>query len=122
MRDKIRTVHFRPYRKGMGPSFTLTVFDTGQTIMQGKARLAYTLAMSENRHRTIIFEGDDFGCSPMHAIDSDAAVSGLMGFLTLRPGDTDAEYFEHYTEAQRRYCDQYAETLACEVMTRFEER
>jgi hypothetical protein len=70
---------------------------------------------------TILFSGSDFGCSPMHAIDSDDTIAGLMGFLTLRPGDTDDEYFDNYTDAQRDYADHYAETLSCEVMTRFGE-
>lgn len=57
----------------------------------------------------------------MIAIDSDRALAALLGFLTLRPGDTDDEYFEHYTAVQREYCAQHAETLACEAITRFGE-
>jgi hypothetical protein len=56
----------------------------------------------------------------MNADDSDETVRGLMGFLTLRPGDTDDEYFENYTKAQRRYCDMHAEDLSCEVEARFD--
>jgi len=44
-----------------------------------------------------------------------------MSFLTLRPGDTDDEYFAAYTEAQRAYCGQHAEALHCEVLARFGE-
>lgn len=70
---------------------------------------------------TLLFEGEDFGCSPMHAIDSDECVAAIMSFLTLRPGDTDREYFEDYTEAQLDYCSQHAEALASEVLNRFGE-
>jgi len=49
MRDPIRTVIFRPYRKGMGPVFTLRMFDTGGYI-GGKYRVAYTLR-SEGKTR-----------------------------------------------------------------------
>jgi hypothetical protein len=74
----------------------------------------------EGRPRTL-FEGEDFACSPCHAIDSDECIASLMGFLTLRPGDTDAEYFESYTPQQIDYCEQHAEALAGEVYSRFGE-
>jgi hypothetical protein len=57
----------------------------------------------------------------MYAIDSDKAVGSLMGFLTLRPGDTDSEYFESYTPEQMHFAETHAEALACEVMARFGE-
>lgn len=43
----------------------------------------------------------------------------LLGFLTLRPGDTDREYFDKYTPAQLEYANQHAETLPCECYARF---
>ena len=68
-----------------------------------------------------LFEGEDFGCSPLHSIDSYEAVESIMGFLTLRPGDTDADYFAEYTSEQLRFCDDHAEALRCEVEARFGE-
>lgn len=68
-----------------------------------------------------LFEGDDFGASPLHAVDSDETVAALMGLLTLRPGDTDPDYFADYTPEQLRFCTEHAETLACEVEARFGE-
>lgn len=108
MTDVIRTVIFRPYRKGMGPVFTLRMFGAGD-------RIAYTLRAEGKT----IFEGSDFRCSPLDCEDSDESVKALMGFLTLRPGDTDREYFEDYTEDQLEFCSLHAETLSCEVGSRF---
>jgi hypothetical protein len=119
--DKLRTVHLSPYRKGAGPTFTLTTFDTGDPG-NGHYRLAYRLTMREAGVTTVLFEGNDFGCSPLHAIDSDDTIAALMSFLTLRPGDTDADYFDSYTDVQRAYCDQHAEALAWTVLERFGER
>jgi hypothetical protein len=121
MPDIIRRVRFTPYRKGMGPTFYLVMWDTHR--MKGnKCRLGYRLTMKEGgRKSVLLFGGEDYGCSPMHAIDSDAAVRSLMGFLTLRPGDTDREYFEDYTQEQLDYCSQHAETLGAEVYSRFGE-
>jgi hypothetical protein len=64
----------------------------------------------------IIFEGEDFAGSPMDADDSDETVAALLTFLTLRRGDTDAEYFESYTPEQLAWTRSYdCEVLACEL-------
>jgi hypothetical protein len=99
----------------MGPTFTLHLFDTGKTDEYGKSILAYRLTQSDT-----IFEGADYHCSPMNAIDSDESVAGLMGFLTLRPGDTDEDYFADYTPKQLAFLG-HAEALGAEVYARFGE-
>lgn len=125
MKELIRTVRLTPYRKGGRPTFTLRLYHTAEARRDGKTRVAYDLRMhtrDTRKHRTatvVLFDGDDFGCSPLHATDSDACVRGLMTFLTLRPGDTDAEWFANYTDEQRAYCDAHAETLSLECMARF---
>jgi hypothetical protein len=126
-REVVRVVRFRPYRRGMGPVFKLITWDTGRTGYGGKYLIGYRLSMGTPNvvgnppAWTVLFEGEDFGCSPMHAIDSDAACAAIMGFLTLRPGDTDSEYFADYTPEQLDYCAQHAEALACAVSDRFED-
>ncbi len=117
----LRSVRFTPYRKDMGPIFTLHLWDAERRI-HGKNAVGYRLTMKETgAPRTVLFEGEDFGCSPCHAVDSDATVEGIMGFLTLRPGDTDREYFDDYTAEQMDYCRTHGESLSCEVMCWFEE-
>ncbi len=66
-----------------------------------------------------LFEGEDYGCSPCHAIDSNESVIGIMEFLTLKPGDTDSEYFADYTPVQLEFCQQHTEALGCELHNRF---
>lgn len=64
----------------------------------------------------VLFEGADFGVSPLHSVDSDAALLALLWFLALRPGDTDREYFAEYTAAQLEWCESSeCESLACAV-------
>jgi len=72
----------------------------------GRVRLAYEL-----RDRgELIFAGDDFYPSPLHAYDGDEAVAALLGFLALQPGDTDREYFARYTDRQLAWtCERAAE-------------
>src|SRR5215467_12574331 len=88
--------------------FKLTLTDTGRTDHYGKSVLGYVFSDGGS----VIFEGEDFACSPLHSIDSDAAVAGLLSFLSLRPGDTDAEYFESYTPAQLEWADARGEYLS----------
>jgi hypothetical protein len=115
--EVIRRCRFTPYRKGMGPCFTLTIWDTYRTDSYGKSCLGYRLTARGQ----VVFEGEDFYCPGGVAIDSDSCVASLMGFLTLKPGDTDSDYFAAYTEEQMAYCDSHAESLAMAVYDRFGE-
>lgn len=95
---------------------TLTVWDAMSVAPTGQSQLRYEFTTPEDGNAFVLFEGADYGVSPMHAVDSDAALLGLLGFLTLRPGDTDSEYFDAYTEEQRAWCESSAcESLQCEV-------
>lgn len=80
--------------------FTLRLWDTHSRDSRGQSVLQYQL----KDRRKVIFEGDDFAGSPMHADDSLDTVCALLGFLTLKPGDTDREYFDKYTEDQLDWC------------------
>lgn len=120
-KDIIRRCVFRPYRKGMGPTFTLTMWDCHRLQQGGpQSKIGYSLtAKHDDGKRYRIFEGEDYGCSPLYAIDSDDCVFALMGYLTLRPGDTYREHFDGYTDLQREFCDNFAESLSACVDARF---
>lgn len=123
-KDIIRRCLFRPYCKGAGPVFTLVMWDTHHAYHGGPQWcIGYRFTMREpHNNPVVVFEAEDYGCSPLHAIDSDDCVNGLMNFLTLRPGDTDREYFDEYTPEQMDYCQSHAEALSAEVMARYGER
>jgi hypothetical protein len=74
----------------------------------GRVRLAYQLYDGCE----LIFSGDDFYPSPAHVYDGDEAVAGLLGFLALKPGDTDREYLDAYTQRQLDWVADRAEALA----------
>src|SRR5579864_2603979 len=102
---------FEPFIPGGGPVFVLTTWDTGRRDEYRKHILAYRLSMGD----VVLFEGDDYHPSPGWALDANETIACLMGFLTLKPGDTDEEYFAEYTPQQLDYCARYAEALSCEV-------
>jgi hypothetical protein len=114
----IRTVIFKDVG---GLRYTLRVWDSGDLDTRGCSYLGYELREGFSAHSVTIFEGEDFAGSPMHADDSDETMKGLLAFLTLRPGDTDSEYFAKYTEPQHSWCIAHAEDLAMAVLERFGE-
>lgn len=69
--------------------------------------MAYTF----RDHGEVIFAGDDFYPSPLHACDGDEAVAALLGFLALQPGDTDREHFDAYTNRQLAWAYKRASAL-----------
>lgn len=81
--------------------YVLRLWQTGQRKSTGQEILRYQFKDG----RKVIFEGQDFGCSPLHAIDSLACVYSLLGFLSLKKGDTDADYFKDYTPEQLAWRD-----------------
>jgi hypothetical protein len=89
--------------------FTLKIWETNKRADTGQELLRYEFA---DENGNIIFNGEDYGCSPMDAIDSDDSLRGLLGYISLRPGDTDAEYFDNYTPEQMEFAETYGEELS----------
>ena len=110
----LRHVRMVPWLPGKGPTFDLVTWDTGRYHKRGTPMLGYALFSSESEDP--IFHGEDTSPSPMHAIDSDDATRGVLSSLTLRPGDTDSEFFEKYTEAQLAFASAHAESLSLHAM------
>lgn len=100
-KEKIRT-----WKKD---GFRLELYDIDQPSPR---RSQHFLAYEFFDGKKLIFAGDDYGCSPLHCIDSDECVAGLLSFLSLKPGDTDREYFDSYTPAQMEWCERRAEELS----------
>jgi hypothetical protein len=125
MVETIRTVEMQPLRDGA--VYRLTLWDTGRTDWRGQSKLGYRFerlpepstlpqGMEDAPEPGVLFEGEDFAGSPMHASDSDETLAALLTFLCLRPGDTDREYFESYSPEQLAWAGSYdCEVLACEV-------
>jgi len=99
-RESIRT-----WRSGR---FELELFDTARSDWRGQTRLAYSFRDGGK----VIFEGEDFAGSPLHADDSDETVAALLSFLSLRPGDTDRDYFDSYTPEQLDWARANGEELS----------
>lgn len=101
MMDILRDVNVDGYR--------LTTWATSRRDWRGQTTIGYRLTPPEG---VAVFEGEDFHGSPLHADDSDETLASLMGFLTLRPGDVDREYFRNYTPEQMDFARGAAEGLS----------
>lgn len=73
-----------------------------------RAVVAYVL----RANNTTIFSGEDYKPSPMYGPDSTGAIADLLGFLSCKPGDTDAEFFANYTREQLAFAEAHGEELA----------
>jgi hypothetical protein len=96
-----------------GRVFRLRMWDSGGRDERGVTTIAYRFEQTQPKAEAgVIFEDADFHGSPMHADDSDETVRGLLTFLTLKPGDTDKEYFDDYTEEQMAFAMADGESLS----------
>jgi len=98
--------------------FTLRLYDTFKTDPMGHNLLAYEFKDGKKT----IFKGDRFGCPAGVAIDSLKCVYALLGFLSLGKGDTDADYFEDYTQAQLDWRDSNRREHLAMIVFEWEER
>lgn len=105
----LRRVRLAPYTD-QTRAFILTTFDQNRTDSLGKNVIGYTF--QKEGETDPIFEETELACSPMHAIDSDETLRSCLTFICLRPGDTDPDYFDNYTDRQKAFCDEDAETLS----------
>lgn len=115
MRELVRTFRFAPYLPGRGPWFTLEVYDENRRDERGAPVTGYRLTQYPDR--IVLFDGADH--SGWGAVDSEATAESIMSFLTLKPGDTDAEYFDRYTPIQMQFAESHAEQLSCCVSDRW---
>jgi len=84
--------------------YELRMYDGG-TDDDGREVVQYIFHDQRWGYGRRLFHGRDYRPSPMHAVDSPEAIAGLLGFLSLREGDTDSEYFDNYTERQITWRD-----------------
>jgi len=104
----------RPMVTWHAEDFRLELFSTTPTAAEDRPTVAYRFwDLSANAWRARpVFEAADWHPSILHAVDGTESVRGLLGFLCLRPGDVEANYFTSYTPRQLHWRDLRAEDLA----------
>ena len=82
--------------------YTVALRDTGKLDEYDKHIIEYSLVKPDG---TVLFAGSDLHTSPLHKPAGRDSAIALLGFLTLRKGDTDAEYFDKYTPKQLEFSE-----------------
>lgn len=102
----LRHVKFQP-REGV--IYTLCIYDV-QGVEGACAPPQFPVGYEFRTVSKTLFAGVDFGCSPLHAIDSDACIYALMGFLCGDGFAVGAETDSPLEAAQR----EWAQSSDCE--------
>ena len=102
----LRHVKFQP-REGV--IYTLCIYDV-QGVEGAGAGRQFPVGYEFRTTSKTLFAGVDFGCSPLHAIDSDACIYALMGFLCGDGFAVGAETDSPLEAAQR----EWAQSSDCE--------
>lgn len=89
--------------------YTLTLEQTSRIDNYGHVMVRYTFRTPKG---TLLFNGDDFGASPLHDPVGIESAKDLLSFLTVRKGDTDEDYFDNYTDEQI----EFSESWDCEQL------
>ena len=81
---------------------------------------------TRGRHytRKVLFPRAAFyvGTAPHVSIDSDDAKELVLSLFALKPGDTDADFFAHYTPEQLAFVERWGETISMIALDRYGER
>jgi hypothetical protein len=72
--------------------------------------------------QTIFSTGDLWcGIPGQHTLDGKEAKACVLSLVSMKPGDTDREYFEHYTPEQLAWAEKYSDWLTTESLYRYGE-
>ena len=128
---KSRSILFQPYNvqppTKEHPEFLLLLYSSFiKNSSPTEYTVGYTLAIryvskecNNSLINEVIFCSSNINIPTWYSITSDYAVKTVIGWLTLKPGDTDEEYFSSYTPEQLEFCKKHAENLVIEVETLF---
>ncbi len=118
--ERIRFARLQPYRKGMGPTFRVEIWDTYTYDNRGCTNLIARLYMYEGSKRTHVLD-QPYCNGPSTSDDCDASMNAAITGVALKPGDTDSEFFEGYTQAQLDVVTEHGESLAMVAYDRYGE-
>jgi len=92
--------------------FLVELFDMGKLSDPNHQVVGYRFWDGDE----LMFEGKDYGVPRGTKLTDGSVVVTLLGFIGLKPGDTDDEYFENYTPKQLEWADQRAEDVSLYAM------
>lgn len=116
-------VYVNATRTSRGSLVTIRAFE-GPHVEPNHTRLWCELWQgSPSKRRKPLFPRDDFSVGvPGHeTIDGRSARELVLSLFCMKPGDTDSEFFAHYTTEQLAFAETYGEELDTVRYARFPE-
>jgi hypothetical protein len=106
-----------------GSRLTIDAYDTGVMDNRGTTRITIRAVHHIGKDRRVIWRPGETWChpGPGDCDDSDKAKELVTSLVTIRPGDTDADYFEGYSPEQLEFCERYGEVLQMIAWERYGE-
>ena len=77
----------------------------------GTFQSRWTLTYNFYYKGDLLFSGSDYSPSPLYDFASNQSLAEMVGWLSLKPGDTDEEYFDNYTEDQLRFAEDHSDDM-----------
>lgn len=122
--DQLFTLKYR-LRDGVA---TITAWEVWSVLPDGSPNPRYrandshtTIDVELRWHGCIIFARGETWCGVPGGTTTDgiAAKELVTSCFTIKPGDTDSDYFAHYTQDQLEWVETYGEELDCEKQSRY---
>ena len=101
----------------------IRVYEGPETSAVGRGTTHTTLYCELQHAGRVLFPREQFTVGIPHGdcLDSDYAKAAVLSLFALKPGDTDEDFFEHYTPEQLDFCERYGEALSLEALNRYGE-
>lgn len=114
--DKLFTLRIKT-REGM---IVINAYDANNVGSYGHSRVDIEV----KQNGKVIFKRGDLyvGIPSGHSIDDGYVKEAVLSCVAMKPGDTDREYFDSYSQEQLDWANQYGEDLDMIRMDRYCDR
>ena len=103
-----------------GKGYLIPVYERSVRASNGGVAYSFdVLERTRRNHRHIIFTNRVGSFSPCHASDGKDAKRNVLQHLAMKPGDTDDEFFEGYSQEQLDFVSQFGDEIYIQSVERY---
>lgn len=108
-----------PLRSNLAPVGRVTITAYDDLVPQWDSAGRVRLTVEVKHGRAVIFPKGQLTCALHGTSDGIKAKELVMALVAMRPGDTDADYFEDYTAEQLAWVTEHGEAIGIEREARY---
>ena len=121
--ELVRTLHVKPYIPGL-PWFRVEIYDPNEWDSRGAPVVWWRLYKHQKGHKPVlVFDGLEephkWRCAGWFSVDGDEAAECVLNSASIRPSDTDREFFDGYSPEQLAFAEEYGESIGMVNWDRF---